>query len=64
MASQPSEGSKTAVPLVADRGSHSEWQLTDPVELYDVAADPHETTNLARTHDTDAREGLALLEQW
>ncbi|RJT00189.1 sulfatase [Halococcus sp. IIIV-5B] len=35
-----------------------------PVELYDLAADPHETTDLAREHTEVAREGLALLEQW
>lgn len=36
----------------------------DPVELYDLAADPHETTNLARERHEVARTGLTKLEQW
>jgi arylsulfatase A-like enzyme len=35
-----------------------------PVELYDLVADPHETTNLARDRPEIVREGLSLLEDW
>lgn len=46
------------------RTYHDGLKEFDPVELYDIAADPHETSNLARTRDTVVREGLAFLEQW
>jgi len=36
----------------------------DPVELYDVVEDPHQTTDLARERPGVTREGLAMLEQW
>ncbi|WP_137284545.1 sulfatase family protein [Halorussus salinisoli] len=35
-----------------------------PIELYDLAADPHETTNLAQEKPDVARKGLSLLDQW
>jgi choline-sulfatase len=46
------------------RTYHDGLKDFDPVELYDLAADPHETTNLARDEPDVAREGLARLEQW
>ncbi len=46
------------------RTYHDGIRELDPVELYDLAADPHETTNLARDKPDIAREGLALLDQW
>jgi arylsulfatase A-like enzyme len=35
-----------------------------PVELYDVAADPHETTDLALDRPDVVREGLSILQDW
>jgi arylsulfatase A-like enzyme len=46
------------------RTYHDGLKNFDPVELYDLAEDPHETTNLACTRPGLAREGLALLQQW
>lgn len=46
------------------RTYHDGLKDFDPVELYDLAADPHETTNVARDNPTIARHGLALLNQW
>jgi choline-sulfatase len=46
------------------RTYHDGLKDFDPVELYDLAEDPHETTNLARDRPDDARGGLALLQQW
>lgn len=46
------------------RTYHDGLKGFDPVELFDLAADPYQTTNLARERPDDAREGLALLHQW
>jgi arylsulfatase A-like enzyme len=36
----------------------------EPVELYDLEADPHETTDLSETHPEVVERGLAKLERW
>lgn len=36
----------------------------EPVELYDLTSDPHETENLARDRPDHVRYGLSLLDQW
>ena len=46
------------------RTYHDGLKEFDPVELYDLAADPHETTNLAHDEPEVVRRGLGLLEQW
>jgi arylsulfatase A-like enzyme len=46
------------------RTYHDGLKDFDPVELYDLGSDPHETTNLAREHPEIAREGIARLESW
>ncbi|WP_276256824.1 sulfatase family protein [Halomontanus rarus] len=46
------------------RTYHDGLKNFDPVELYDLSTDPHETTNIARDNPDVARRGLSLLEQW
>jgi arylsulfatase A-like enzyme len=46
------------------RTYHDGLKQFDPVELYDLDADPHETTNLARDRPELVCEGLAMLEDW
>jgi len=46
------------------RTYHDGLKQFAPVELYDLDADPHETTNLARERPGLVREGLAMLEDW
>lgn len=46
------------------RTYHDGLKDFDPVELYDLDADPHETTNLARERPDIARTGLTLLSEW
>ncbi|WP_049986122.1 sulfatase family protein [Halobellus rufus] len=46
------------------RTYHDGIRELDPVELYDLAEDPHETTNLARDRPDVVRKGLAMLDQW
>jgi arylsulfatase A-like enzyme len=46
------------------RTYHDGLKQFDPVELYDVRADPHETTNLARDRPAVVREGLQRLHEW
>lgn len=46
------------------RTYHDGLKNFDPVELYDLAADPHETTDLAQDKPDVARAGLARLQQW
>jgi arylsulfatase A-like enzyme len=46
------------------RSYHDGLKQFAPVELYDLDADPHETTNLARDRPGLVREGLAMLEDW
>ena len=46
------------------RTYHDGLRELDPVELYDLSADPHETTNLARDRPDVARVGISRLEQW
>lgn len=46
------------------RTYHDGWKAFAPVELYDVAADPHQTEDLARDRPEVVRHGLALLSEW
>ncbi len=46
------------------RTYHDGLRPLDPVSLYNLAEDPHETTNLAQERPEKAREGIALLEDW
>jgi len=46
------------------RTYHDGLKQFAPVELYDLDADPHETTDLARERPELVREGLAMLEDW
>ena len=46
------------------RTHHDGLKSFDPVELYDLAADPHETENLARDHPDVVSEGLAIIDDW
>ncbi len=46
------------------RTYHDGWKEFAPVELYDVAADPHETTDLARERPDVVERGLSLLGTW
>jgi arylsulfatase A-like enzyme len=46
------------------RTYHDGLKQFAPVELYDLDADPHETTDLARDRPEIVHEGLAMLEDW
>jgi len=46
------------------RTYHDGWRPFDPVELYDLAADPHETENVADERPEIAERGMALLNRW
>jgi len=46
------------------RSYHDGLKSFEPVELYNLAEDPYETTDLAREKPDVAREGLARLERW
>ena len=46
------------------RSYHDGLKSFAPVELYDLATDPHETTNLARDHRDAVMTGLGYLESW
>lgn len=46
------------------RTYHDGLKQFDPVELYNLETDPHETTNLARDQPERVRNGLGLLEEW
>jgi arylsulfatase A-like enzyme len=46
------------------RTYHDSLNDLPPVMLFDLAADPHETTNLARERPDIVRRGLALLQSW
>lgn len=46
------------------RTYHDAYMAFEPVELYDLAGDPHETTNLATDRPEVVSDGLALLETW
>ncbi|MFB6152439.1 MAG: sulfatase [Haloarculaceae archaeon] len=46
------------------RTYHDGWKDFEPVELYDLANDPHETENLAREEPAVVERGLALLQRW
>ncbi|MCC7492865.1 MAG: sulfatase [Fimbriimonadaceae bacterium] len=50
--------------LLLIRSYHDGWKMFQDVELYDVAADPHLTADLAGARPADVNAGLALLEQW
>jgi len=46
------------------RTYHDGWKEFAPVELYDLADDPHQTEDLAREQPEVVRRGLALLSEW
>jgi len=46
------------------RTYHDGWKEFDAVELYDLAADPHETEDLSGQRPAVVERGLALLQQW
>lgn len=46
------------------RTYHDGLKDFDPVELYDLDADPHETENLAHKQPDITREGILILEDW
>jgi choline-sulfatase len=46
------------------RTYHDGLKQFEPVELYDVASDPHETEDLAPENPVVVREGLARLNAW
>lgn len=46
------------------RTYHDGWKMFADKELYDVAADPHITHDLADAEPARLNEGLALLETW
>jgi choline-sulfatase len=46
------------------RTYHDGFKDFEPVELYDLASDPHETTNLAGNRPEIVEQGVTLLEQW
>ncbi|WP_460920922.1 sulfatase family protein [Salinarchaeum chitinilyticum] len=46
------------------RTYHDGWREFDPVELYDLSADPHETENVAQSNVEVAEQGMALLNRW
>ena len=46
------------------RTLHDGYHLYDDVMLFDLDEDPHETCNLAGTHDSRRDEGLSLLGAW
>jgi arylsulfatase A-like enzyme len=46
------------------RTYHDGLKDFDPVEVYDLAEDPHETNNLARERPDLAREGVQRIEDW
>jgi len=46
------------------RTYHDGLKQFEPVELYDVASDPHETEDLAPEHPDLVHEGLARLTAW
>ena len=43
---------------------HDGWREIDPLLLFDLAADPHETTNLVGKRPEVAERGLSLLQRW
>lgn len=46
------------------RTHHDGWKEFDAVELYDLAADPHETEDVSGEHPDVAERGMALLDRW
>jgi len=46
------------------RSYHDAYMDCEPVALFDLAADPHETTNLAADRSGIVAEGLAKLRSW
>jgi choline-sulfatase len=43
---------------------HDGWREFPPLALFDLEADPHETTNLADDRPSVVEEGLSLLQRW
>ncbi|WP_137284528.1 sulfatase [Halorussus salinisoli] len=43
---------------------HDGWREFEPLMLFDLGDDPHETTNLVETHPQVAERGLSLLQRW
>ncbi len=43
---------------------HDGWREIEPLALFDLAEDPHETTNLAESEPAVVERGLSLLQRW
>jgi choline-sulfatase len=43
---------------------HDGWREFDPLMLFDLAEDPHETTNLVDAEPDMVAKGLSLLQRW
>jgi choline-sulfatase len=43
---------------------HDGWRELDPLLLFDIESDPHETTNLAEKRPGVVEHGLSLLQRW
>ncbi|MFB6218348.1 MAG: sulfatase [Halobacteriaceae archaeon] len=46
------------------RTHHDGYKHFDPVELYDLSADPHETTDISDDRPDLVREGEAIIDEW
>lgn len=43
---------------------HDGWREFEPLMLFDLAEDPHETTNLVESKPDVVEQGLSLLQRW